>query len=135
MKDKLIGSCFCGEVTFEVVDSFKAFYQCHCHQCQKLTGTAFASNLITDPLNIEWIAGLEFISTYEHPQRSFSKAFCKSCGAAVPFINKSKTSLIVPAGSLDTSITMELEANIFVSEKACWSATESSTKHYSHYPE
>lgn len=120
MSKQLTGECLCGSIKFSVVDSFKAFYQCHCKQCQQLTGSAFASNLFTVPDNIEWLSGQANITNYKHPSREFSKAFCKECGSAVPFINKTRTSLIVPAGSLNENPGIQPQANIFISEEACW---------------
>jgi hypothetical protein len=103
-----------------MVDSFKAFYQCHCRQCQQLTGSAFASNIFTDPDNIEWLSGQAKITKYQHPTQEFSKSFCTICGSAVPFTDKTKTSLIVPAGSLNEQPDIQPQANIFTSEEACW---------------
>jgi hypothetical protein len=56
---KLMGGCLCGVVKFSLNEDFKAFYQCHCRQCQQLTGSAFASNLFTEPNNIEWLEGVD----------------------------------------------------------------------------
>ncbi|WP_123711416.1 GFA family protein [Sinobacterium caligoides] len=53
MEVYLIGKCLCGTVKFSVADRFKAFYLCHCKQCQQLTGSAFASNIFTGPDNID----------------------------------------------------------------------------------
>ena len=120
MEEVLKGECLCGAVKYELEDRFKAFYLCHCKQCQQLTGSAFASNIFTDPENIKWLEGKCRVSVYEHPTREFSKAFCNSCGSAVPFINKSGKSLIVPAGSLSGNPSIVPQANIFGSERACW---------------
>lgn len=131
---KLTGQCVCGQVKFSVIEKFKLFYQCHCKQCQQLTGTAFASNLFTAPDNIKWLSGEDVISHYEHPTREFSKAFCRSCGSALPFINKSKTSLIVPAGSLNEHPDIQPDANIFVAEQACWYKTGINAENFPEFP-
>ncbi len=134
MTKLLSGGCLCGDVTFRLKDSFKAFYQCHCKQCQQLTGSAFASNLFTEPDNVEWLSGEDNISAYEHPQREFSKSFCKHCGSAVPFLNKSKSSLIVPAGCLDELPALEPQANIFTDEQASWLKPGACAKNYPGFP-
>ena len=131
MTKKLTGGCLCGAVEFSVNDEFKAFYQCHCKQCQKLTGTAFASNIITAPKNIQWIKGKSNVTEYDHPTREFSKSFCTLCGSALPFINKTKTSLIVPAGSLNEPPEIQPKANIFASEEAPWLEAGSQAKRFS----
>lgn len=132
---KLTGQCLCGSVKFSVNDDFKAFYQCHCKQCQQLTGSAFASNIFTAPDNIEWLSGKDCITDYEHPSREFSKSFCRGCGSALPFVNKTKTSLIVPAGSLDELPEIQPQANIFVSEEACWLKPGLKAKNFDSFPE
>lgn len=135
MSNKIKGGCLCGAIEYQIDDDFKAFYQCHCRQCQTLTGSAFASNLFTHPDNIVWLKGIDSISVYEHPEREFSKSFCKICGSAVPFVNKTKTSLIVPAGSVTSKFEKSLDANIFMSEEACWSKSDLDVKSYELLPE
>lgn len=135
MSNMLSGGCLCGEVRFELKEEFNAFYQCHCKQCQVLTGSAFASNLFSSVKNIRWLAGHEFVVSYVHPTRAFSKSFCQKCGSPLPFINKKKTSLIIPAGSLDNAIKKTIQANIFVSEEACWLAGSLNAKRYDGFPE
>ena len=120
MNEKLRGECLCGTVKYSVTNDFITFYQCHCKQCQQITGSAFASNIVTSPDNIEWLSGEKNVAIYEHPTRQFTKAFCDVCGSGVPFINKSGKSLIVPAGSLIDAPTILPEANIFTSEEAYW---------------
>ncbi|MFT5722637.1 MAG: hypothetical protein ACI9W6_002970, partial [Motiliproteus sp.] len=114
------GGCCCGEVTFSLEDNFSNFYFCHCQQCRKLTGTAYASNLFTSPDNISWTKGIDKTIRYDHPERSFSKAFCSKCGSGLPFVSKSGKSLIVPAGSLNEEPSKELDAQIFCAEQTEW---------------
>jgi hypothetical protein len=135
MSKQLTGECLCGIIKFSVTDSFKAFYQCHCKQCQQITGSAFASNIFTDPDNIEWLSGQDSITNYEHPLREFSKSFCNACGSALPFINKTETSLIVPAGSLNELPDIQPQANIFTSEEACWFRQGLQAANFSGFPE
>jgi len=135
MSKQLTGECLCGIIKFSVTDSFKAFYQCHCKQCQQITGSAFASNIFTEPDNIEWLSGQDSITNYEHPLRGFSKSFCNACGSALPFINKTKPSLIVPAGSLNELPYIQPQANIFTSEEACWLRQGLQAENFSGFPE
>ncbi|GJM13166.1 MAG: hypothetical protein DHS20C12_15690 [Pseudohongiella sp.] len=116
----LTGECLCGAVKFRLEDRFPWFHQCHCKQCQQLTGTAFASNLFTEPGNIEYVDGAELVAAWEHQTREFSSSFCKNCGSNLPFLNKSGTSLIVPAGSLNELPDIQPQANIFAGEEAPW---------------
>lgn len=131
---KISGNCLCEKVTFTMETKFKNFYQCHCHQCQRITGSAFASNLFTSVDNIQWLSGEDNITHYSHPEREFSKSFCQSCGSPLPFKNKKGTVLIVPAGCLSPTFTEKPRANIFVKEKACWTTEEAVIPAFDGFP-
>lgn len=135
MSKTLSGSCLCGEVQFTLQEKFSAFYQCHCKQCQQLSGTAFASNLFTKPDNITWTKGEASVLRFEHETRSFSRAFCKHCGSALPVVTKSKRALLVPAGSLNEPVDMKISANIFTDEEAHWLAEGREAKGFTGFPE
>jgi hypothetical protein len=76
--------------------------------------------LFTSTSNIEWIKGEDKIKRYDHPTRSFSKAFCIDCGSGLPFQTQSGKFLIVPAGSLNEEPSKSLDAQIFCAEKTEW---------------
>lgn len=135
MKLTLTGGCLCGAVQFSVKNEFKAFYQCHCKQCQQLSGSAFTSNILTAPGNIDWLKGKCNITEYDHPSRGFSKSFCTVCGSALPFINKNKTTLIIPAGSLNQLPDLKPQANMFTAEEACWLKPGLNAKGFIGFPE
>ena len=48
MPTKATGQCLCGAVTYEVEMPEKSIYEglCHCKDCQRYTGTAFASSVM-----------------------------------------------------------------------------------------
>jgi len=120
MSRRLQGRCLCGDVRYSVQETFEAFYLCHCDQCQKVTGSAFASNILTSVDNIQWLSGEENIARYQDPLRDFTKAFCASCGAGVPHVNRAGSHLVIPAGSLIDAPSMSPSANLFKPESPDW---------------
>lgn len=114
------GSCLCEAIKFEVKDDFSRFFFCHCKQCRKLTGAAFAANLFTSADNIEWIKGEKKVSLYEHTTRNFFNAFCSSCGSRLPMLHKCGQFLVVPVGCLESAPSKVVDANIFTKEKESW---------------
>jgi len=122
MSDKKItGSCLCGEVSYEFTGPVKVFQYCHCTRCQKITGSAHASNIIIDPENFKWIKGKENVGRYELSEaKHFASSFCKTCGSSLPWITQSKKAMIVPAGTLDDDPKVKPIHNIFYADKACW---------------
>lgn len=134
MSKVLTGGCCCGNVSFTVIDDFSRFYFCHCDQCRKFSGSAYASNLFTDPDNINWLKGLEHIKRFDYPERTFSNAFCTECGSVVPYLTQSGKALIVPAGSLNQEPSKQLDAKIFCAEQATWQKTEINAAEFLGFP-
>ena len=134
MTHMITGDCCCGDVAFTLEDNFSEFFFCHCEQCRKLTGTAYAANLFTSPDNINWINGKNKIRRYDHEERSFSKAFCENCGSGLPFLTKSGRSLIVPAGSLNEEPSKILDAQMFCAEETEWNKVRANVAKFTGFP-
>ncbi len=129
------GSCLCGKVSFCLKGIAEAFHMCHCSRCRKSTGTAHASNIFTQPENIQWLSGDEYIKRYEISEaKRFSKQFCTNCGSALPYINRAGTKLVIPAGSLHTKISFSPADNIFWASKAEWYEEGRDSIKYDEYP-
>jgi len=113
------GSCLCGTVSFEVNGDFDNFYLCHCQHCQKDTGSAYSANLFSQSAKLVWRSGAGAVMSFTLPGTRHNKSFCKLCGSALPSTQDAGL-LVVPAGCLDTDISMAPTAHIFLSRKAPW---------------
>jgi len=113
------GSCLCGTVKFEVHGNFDSFYLCHCHYCQKDTGSAHAANLFSGSAELIWLAGADAVTFFTLPGTRHARSFCKVCGSALPS-TQNPGLLVVPAGCLDTEICISPTAHIFLSSQAAW---------------
>ena len=121
VEKKLTGSCLCGEVKFEVDGPIKAFQYCHCSRCQKVSGSAYASNLFVAPEQLTWLQGEESVGRYEVDEtKYFATCFCKKCGAKLPWLTQPKNNLIIPAGSLDDELDIKPKQSIYWGSKAKW---------------
>lgn len=114
------GSCLCGEVRFEIVGEFERFYLCHCEYCRKDSGSAHAANLFTSTARLAWLSGQDSITRYTLPSTRHSRSFCSVCGSALPGAQKDGALLVIPAGSLNTAVSMRPDAHIFVASRADW---------------
>lgn len=113
------GSCLCGTARFKVQGEFDNFYLCHCQHCQKDTGSAHAANLFSQSAKLNWLSGSDSVTTFTLPGTRHKKSFCKFCGSALPS-NHEAGLLVIPAGCLDTEVSMSPTAHIFTSGKAVW---------------
>lgn len=114
-----IGSCLCGTVKFTILGSFDSLYLCHCGYCQKDTGSAYAANLFSHSAKLTWSSGVDAVTTFTLPDTRHTKSFCRLCGSALPSAQLADA-LVVPAGCLDTEISILPKAHIFVASKASW---------------
>lgn len=118
MSKQHLGSCLCGAVRFRLDGAFERFYLCHCAHCRKDSGSSHAANLFTASAKFEWLSGRDNVATYTLPQTRHTRCFCSMCGSAMPHV--AGTSIVVPAGCLDTALDVVPDAHIFVASKATW---------------
>jgi len=117
----LTGGCLCNKVRYSVKAELIQFYFCHCEQCRKITGSAFAANIRANPAKIKWLSGSEFVKRFDYPGvRYFTKVFCTECGSGLPFINEKGDNLYIPAGSLDPETHIKPGCNIFWGDRSAW---------------
>ena len=132
MSGKYGGSCLCGEVRFEIEGELERFYLCHCEYCRKDTGSAHAANLFSSTAALKWISGQEKVTRFNLPATRHNKAFCSTCGSALPEMNGQL--LVVPAGSLNSELRIRPDAHIFVSSKASWDNALEQVPRVDRYP-
>lgn len=115
------GQCLCGAVKYEVDGVISSFHICYCSRCRHSTGSAHASNIFTQPESISWLSGEELIQRFElESAKSWSKQFCRNCGSGLPYINRTGTFLVVPAGSLNEDIQIAPDDRIFCDDRCEW---------------
>ena len=104
MAIKTTGKCLCGAVTYEVEIPDKPFYSglCHCRDCQRYTGTAFASSLMVDKGGVKLKGKLKFYGKETDRGTFMERGFCPKCGSNV--LCKSSdwdNQYVISAGTLD----------------------------------
>jgi hypothetical protein len=132
---KVVGSCLCGEVSYQFVGAAKVFQYCHCSRCRKFTGSAHASNIIVDPSQFSWLSGEESVGRFELPDaKHFATSFCKKCGSSLPWLTQSGVAVVVPAGTLDDDPVERPIHNIFMGDRAPWYREVGELKQYAELP-
>ncbi|MFV0397974.1 MAG: GFA family protein [Bacteroidales bacterium] len=135
MIHKHTGACLCKRITFEIVGDFDSFFLCHCKWCRKGTGSAHAANLFSSTAKLMWLTGEDIVKTYYHKSTNHVKSFCSNCGSALPNIQMSGTLLVVPAGCLDSEISILPQGHIFYAYKAKWDSDLHKVQVFDRLPE
>lgn len=115
---RITGGCACGKVRYEIAEApiFQAV--CHCSDCQKSSGSAFAEVLLVAADRFA-MSGAEprFHASKAKSGRTMNRGFCSDCGSQV-VIRRPETPqfAFVQAGSLDDPSLFQPMAEVFVSE-------------------
>jgi len=112
------GTCLCGAVRFEI-DRVRSLTHCHCVNCRKLTGAAFASYVHVDVDKFRFVAGEDMTVRYESAPGSFRNR-CRICGCLAPGRASYLTTISIPAGLLDDDPEVRPRLHVFTSSRAPW---------------
>ncbi|MGE7955157.1 GFA family protein [Pseudomonas sp. NPDC089530] len=122
MTDTFQGSCLCGAVQYRITSRPKALSHCHCSQCRKSHGAAFASygSVLRSDLHID--QGADSLKSYPSSE-SVLRQFCGQCGSSL-FWSRNQGEhadwISIALGTLDTPFTAEKQKHIQVASKASW---------------
>ena len=115
-----VGGCLCDAVRFEIDGPIHNIVYCHCSQCRKAQGSAFATNGIVKAGDFRIVAGADLLTGYESSPGQ-NKYFCSICGS--PILSKSAArpeQVRVRLGTIESDIKERPMAHIFVTSKADW---------------
>lgn len=116
------GSCLCGAVKYELRSRPKALSHCHCSQCRKGHGAAFASYGSVLRSDLRLVQGADDLKPYSS-SAAVLRQFCAHCGSSL-FWSKNQGEyadwISIALGTLDTAFATEKQRHIQVKSKAPW---------------
>jgi hypothetical protein len=116
------GGCLCGGVRFRISGKLGPAGYCHCKQCQRASGSAFAANAPVRAKYFAFVAGEDLVREYESSPGKF-RAFCSRCGS--PVYSRRTTEperRRIRLGTLDGDPERRPAGHVWVSAKAPWHA-------------
>ena len=126
----LEGGCLCGSVRFRIHGKLGPAGFCHCKQCQRASGSAFAANAPARTRYFELSSGSDLLKEYESSPGKF-RAFCSRCGSPIYSRRESEPELRrIRLGSLDADPERRPLAHVWVSSKAPWHSIDDSLPQY-----
>ncbi|HKD93610.1 MAG TPA: GFA family protein [Gaiellaceae bacterium] len=128
------GGCACGEVRYRLRQSPLFVHCCHCLNCQRQTGAAFAINML---LESEYVESLGSEPERVPVPRSGAKRQqiyrCPTCKTAVWSTYTGKSLLFVRAGTLDDPAAITPDVHIYTRSKVPWLTLPESTPAFTSY--
>ena len=120
------GSCLCGAVHYQFATLPKAVAHCHCSQCRKAHGAAFASYGSVLRSDLQVTRGADHLTGYPSSE-TVLREFCRACGSSLFWSRHSGEHsdwVSIALGTLDTPVSLDKQKHIQVASKAPWFAIE-----------
>jgi hypothetical protein len=124
------GRCLCEKVRFVITGKIKDIIYCHCSQCRKAQGSAFAANGNVAADHFHFLYGEHELTAYRSSEKRV-KYFCQHCGSPILSKNTDFPGIIrVRIGSIESDIKERPCAHIFTASKANWEEIEGALPQY-----
>lgn len=122
MSETFEGGCSCGAVRYRLTSRPMFTNCCHCLDCQKQTGGAFAINAMIETARIEMLAGEPAVIEMPSPSgRGHEIHRCPKCEVALWSNYGRRTWMrFVRVATLDAPHVIKPDAHIFTRSKAPW---------------
>ena len=122
------GSCLCGGVRFEIDGPLAGIQLCHCSQCRRAQGSAFAANLPVRAEDFRLVAGAP--KAYASSPGK-ERVFCGACGSPViSRLTADPSQVRVRAGLLDAPVAARPVFHFLTDSKADWWTIEGDLPQY-----
>lgn len=126
------GSCLCRAVKFEVTGDLAPIQVCHCGDCRKAQGSAFATNIPVATADFRFLSGEDRLKAYESSPGK-ERVFCADCGSPIFSRLKSKPEVVrLRAGALNEPVETKLAFHFYTASKASWWPISDGLPQYPH---
>ena len=112
MKTK--GRCYCGIIRYEIDKQAEASFQCHCRECQYITGGHPNTVMAFPKESFNYVSGKPRKFTRQDIDTAVTRHFCENCGTAIGTESPARPNLmIVKVGTMDNPSAFIPQAAIF----------------------
>jgi len=129
------GHCACGQVKYEINAEPLRMVNCHCRDCQRATGSAFAAILAFPRDAVKLTGELKFFSVTSERGTQLERGFCPHCGSPVAIWPAARPdTFYVTAASLDDPSLHKPTVNIWTRSAPPWDHFDRSIPHFETRP-
>lgn len=109
----------CGEVVYEIRGPIAGINYCHCKQCRKASGTAFATSAAVARESFVVLDGQGNLTGYQSSPGK-TRYFCGKCGSPIYSDHAGFAAVYIRLGTLDADPIARPEVHIHTASKAPW---------------
>ena len=132
---KISGGCYCGSLRYESVGDVEASIQCHCRECQYITGGNPNVIMIMPLSGFEFVKGIPKTFKRKDIEKAVTRLFCENCGTGIGTKNPNRpNSIILKVGTFDDPSIFKPDIAIFTIDKQKFHYIEDGLKSFERRP-
>ena len=129
------GRCLCGAVRYVILERIAHIFRCHCQNCRKATGSAYALVAVIAKQAFRLSDGADQLRVYRSSPQA-QRYFCGQCGSPIYAIKDSSPEVYrIRIGLIDEDIEEVCNTHIFVADKANWEQINDHHAQFLQFPE
>ncbi len=114
------GDCECGLISFEADCEISDFSHCHCSQCRRLHGAAYATFAEIEAARFRYLSGEDQVKVYKSSPGT-DRVSCSNCGSNILVTTKSHPQYVyLSMSSVNGDPAHPPAYHAFVGSKAPW---------------
>jgi len=114
------GHCECGRVRFEADGPIEDFSHCHCSQCRRMHGAAYATFAGVARNGFRFVSGESDLTIYASSE-THERVFCSTCGSNILVsLVEEPGAIYLSMGAIDDDPPRPTGYHIYVGSKATW---------------
>ena len=115
---RLTGRCYCGDIKYEFDGEVQGALQCHCRECQYITGGNPNVVMVVPESGFRFTQGTPSGFARSDLERPVTRYFCPRCGTALGTRSPARPdSFIIKVGTLDDPSVFKPRLAIFTIDK------------------
>ena len=132
---KISGGCYCGSLRYESIGDVEASIQCHCRECQYITGGNPNVIMIMPLSGFEFVKGIPKTFKRKDIEKAVTRLFCENCGTGIGTKNPNRpSSIILKVGTFDDPSIFKPDIAIFTIDKQKFHYIENGLKSFERRP-
>ncbi len=133
MAQRISGGCACGAIRYACEAEPLVMLNCHCRDCQRASGSAYAAILVVPKATVEMHGEPRYHKVVGKSGSEVERGFCPACGCQVAVrLGRMPDILGLQAGSLDDPSVYRPKMDVFTSSAQPWDHMSPDTKKHAH---
>jgi len=120
MSTPFTGGCMCGAIRYECSAPPLLMGNCHCRDCQRATGTAFASAILVPRDAVTITGDVKYYDVTGDSGGMVSRGFCPHCGSRLFGKPPNPAVMGIMAGSLDDPSWFQPQIDCYTASAQPW---------------